>query len=198
MRSRGCKPGSSQLLSHHAGCDRERVFRRLKPASFELTMSSLRQAWLLGRLHRTSPVPFRGSSFTADSIFGSYAPTTHRLPAQPMRLRSILPLSSIPPVRFVTHPCTPSLRRAAPSQKPGGVPPRNSRIPSARIRSLRLPGGPPHLPRSLRPASAYLCRRGPSRPCVLDFRSPLKNRPSVPGDARDASQPDRSIFHHWG
>jgi hypothetical protein len=108
MRNGVCTPGSSQLQSHHAGCDRGRVSRRLNPALFELTMSSLRQAWLLGRLHRTSPVPFRGSYFTADSIIGSYAPTTHRLPVQPMGLRSVMLLSSIPPVRFVTHLCSPS------------------------------------------------------------------------------------------
>jgi len=111
MRNGVCTPGSSQLQSHHAGCDRGRVSRRLNPALFELTMSSLRQAWLLGRLHRTSPVPFRGSYFTAESIFGSYAPTTHRLPVQPIGLRSIMLPSSIPPVRFVTHPGTPSLKK---------------------------------------------------------------------------------------
>ena len=41
-----------------------RIYRRLKPASFELAMSPLRQAWRLGGLHRASPVPFRGSCFT--------------------------------------------------------------------------------------------------------------------------------------
>jgi hypothetical protein len=116
MRNSGCKPSSSQLLTHHAGCDRGRVSRRLKPALLDLTVSSLRQAWLLGRLHRTSPVPFRGSYFTADSIIDSYAPTTHRLPVQPMGLRSIVLLSSVPPMRFVTHPCAPSLMKN--SQKP--------------------------------------------------------------------------------
>jgi hypothetical protein len=115
MRNCLCKPSSSQLLSHHAGCDRGGVSRRLKPALLDLTVSSLRQAWLLGRLHRTSPVPFRGSYFTAESIFGSYAPTAHRLPVQPMGLRSVMLPSSIPPVRFVTHPGAPSLSKRLPT-----------------------------------------------------------------------------------
>ena len=40
------------------------IYRRLKPAWFELALSPLRQAWRLGGLHRASPVPFRGSCFT--------------------------------------------------------------------------------------------------------------------------------------
>jgi hypothetical protein len=40
------------------------VYRRLKPAWFELALSPLRQAWRLGGLHRASPVLFRGSCFT--------------------------------------------------------------------------------------------------------------------------------------
>ena len=38
---------------------------RLKPASFELTMPFLSQAWPLGGLHRASPLPFRASYFTS-------------------------------------------------------------------------------------------------------------------------------------
>src|SRR5205823_954059 len=38
--------------------------RRLKPASFKLTLSPLSQAWRLGGLRHASPVPFRVSCFT--------------------------------------------------------------------------------------------------------------------------------------
>src|SRR5262245_62363570 len=45
--------------------DRGLLSRRLKLASFGLTVSPLSQAWPLGGLPRAAPVPFRGSSFTS-------------------------------------------------------------------------------------------------------------------------------------
>src|SRR5882724_9243559 len=76
-------------------------------------------------------------------------------------------------------PCTPSPKNPSrrPSQeKPGVNPPLPSRIPCARIRSLRLRAGNPHLPRSLRRLRS-LVQTGPLPPCVLDRSSPLATHP---------------------
>jgi len=74
------------------------ISRRSKPASFELTVSPLSQAWRLGGLHRASRVPFRSSYFTA----GLHLPvaTLQRLTAH-LYGRWTFPV--IPSLRFVAH-----------------------------------------------------------------------------------------------
>jgi len=62
-------PVSSPCRQRHELCRVLRgggtITRRSKSAWFGLALPSLRQAWLLDGLHRISPVPFRGSYFTA-------------------------------------------------------------------------------------------------------------------------------------
>lgn len=78
--------------------DRGAISRRLKLTSFGLTLSPLSQARRLDGLHRVSPVPFRGSSFTS---------SLHPPDATPQRLIVCLyRLWGFPPIsswRFVAH-----------------------------------------------------------------------------------------------
>jgi hypothetical protein len=65
----------SHSLSHQAKFwDRGVVPRRLKSASFALTMRSFSQAGHLGGLPRASPVPFRGMLLTRTERPASLSP----------------------------------------------------------------------------------------------------------------------------
>src|SRR2546423_10660364 len=68
--------------------DRGVFSRRLKPASFKLTLSPLSQAWRLGGLRHASPVPFRVSCFTMS--LHPFIATTQRLIACLYRLMELL------------------------------------------------------------------------------------------------------------
>src|SRR5258708_5183414 len=83
-------------------CDRGPISRRLKSASFVLTVRPLYQAGPVGGLCRASPVPFRASCLTTGIIPGSFRPNDTPTAWTASGATGLRP-SLIPPPRLVAH-----------------------------------------------------------------------------------------------
>ena len=79
------------------------LYRRSKPASFELTMSLLCQAPPIGRLCRASRLPFRGSYFTVAGHPAAATPQRHTDCLYSQWGYGFMPIRPFPHHAFVTH-----------------------------------------------------------------------------------------------